>query len=60
MFNFITDAVENALDVADGLVSGEDITKRQIARLVSDGLSVVAIASATGLAADVIEKFLEE
>lgn len=60
MFKFITDAVENALDVADNLVSGEDITKRQIARLVSDGLSVAAIASATGLAVDVIEKFFEE
>ena len=60
MFNFITDAIENTLDVADSLLSGEDITKRQIAKLVSDGLSVYAIASATGLAIDVIEKYLEE
>lgn len=60
MFGFITDAVENALDVAGGLLSGEDITKRQVARLISDGLSVAAIASATGLAVDVIEKLVDD
>jgi hypothetical protein len=60
MFGFITDAVENALDVADGLVSGEDISKRQVARLISDGLSVAAIASATGLAVSVIENLMDE
>lgn len=60
MFNFITDAVENALDVADGLVSGEDISKRQVARLISDGLSVAAIASATGVATSVIENLFDE
>ena len=56
MFDFLTDAVENALDVADSFISGEDVTKRQVAKLMSDGLSIAAIASATGLAVDVIEK----
>lgn len=60
MFDFITDAVENVLDVADSFVSGEDITKRQVARLVSDGVSIVAIASITGIATDALEKMLEE
>lgn len=58
MFDFITNAVENTLDVADAFLSGEDITKRQIARLVSDGLSVAAIASATGIAAEVVQKMI--
>lgn len=58
MFDFITDAVENTLDVADAFLSGEDITKRQIARLVSDGLSVAAIASATGVAVEVVQKMI--
>lgn len=58
MFDFITDAVKNALDVADAVLSGEDVTKRQIARLVSDGLSVAAIASATGVAVEVVEKMI--
>lgn len=60
MFNFLTDAVENALDVADSFLSGEDVTKRQVARLISDGLSVAAIASATGLAVEVIEKMVDD
>lgn len=59
MFNFITDAIENTLDVADSLLSGEDVTKKQIAKLISDGLSVYAISSATGLAVDVIQKYIE-
>lgn len=60
MFDFLTTAVENALDVADSFLSGEDVTKRQVARLVSDGLSIAAIASATGLAVEVIEKMVED
>lgn len=60
MFGFITDAVENALDIADAVVSGDDITKRQVARLISDGLSVAAIASATGLAVEVIERMVSD
>lgn len=60
MFNFITDAIENTLDVADSLLSGEDVTKKQIAKLISDGLSVYAISSATGLAVDVIQKYIED
>ena len=60
MFNFLTDAVENALDVADSVLSGEDVTKRQVARLISDGISVAAIASATGLAVEVIEKMVDD
>lgn len=59
MFNFLTDAIENALGVADAVLSGEDVTKRQIAKLVSDGLSIAAIASATGLAVEVVEKIVE-
>ena len=60
MFNFITDAVENALDVGDALLSGEDITKRQVAKLISDGLSVYAISEATGLAVDAVKKYIED
>jgi len=60
MFDFLTDAVENALDVADSVLSGEDVTKRQVARLVSDGLSIAAIASATGLAVEVIEMMVDD
>lgn len=58
MFGFLTDAVENAFDVVDSVLSGEDVTKRQVARLVSDGVSIAAIASATGLAVDVVERMI--
>lgn len=60
MFNFITDAIENALDVGDSLLSGEDVTKRQIAKLLSDGLSVYAISEATGLAVDAVKKYIKD
>ena len=60
MFGFITDAIENALDIANAVLSGDDITKRQVAQLISDGLSVAAIASATGLAVEVIERMVSD
>lgn len=46
--------------MADGLLSGEDIPKRQIARLISDGMTVAAISSMTGIAVNVIEDILED
>lgn len=60
MFEFITDAVENALDIGSSILNVEDITKRQIAKLVSDGVSIYAIASATGLAEEVIQSIVDE
>jgi hypothetical protein len=46
--------------IGSDLLDGELPSKRQIARLVSDGVSVAAIASAAGVAQDVIEKILED
>lgn len=60
MFNFLTDSIENALQVGGAILNGEDITTRQVARLVADGVSIAAIAAATGLAVDVIERMLKE
>lgn len=60
MFDFITDAVENVLDIGGGLLEGELPEKRQIANLVNAGVSIYAISEATGLATDVIEKLLDD
>ena len=60
MFDFIADAVENVLDITDNLLEGEAPTKRQVAKLASDGLSIAAIASVTGLASDVIERMIND
>jgi hypothetical protein len=55
-----TDPIENALDLADDLVSGEEIDARKVAKLASAGLTVIAIASTTGYGLEVIEKILED
>ena len=60
MFDFLTNSIENALDVADGLLFGELPSKRQVAKLVADGVTVAAIASATGFGVEVIEELLAE
>jgi len=60
MFGFLTDAVENALDIGGDLLEGELPAKRQVAKLVDAGVSVYAISEATGLATDVIESLLED
>lgn len=60
MFDFLTDAVENVLDIGDSLLSGEDVSKKQIAKLISDGVSIYTISSLTGLAVHTIEKMIDE
>ena len=60
LFDIITDPIENVLDIGDALLSGEDITKRQVAKLINDGMTVAAIAAGTGMAVDVIEALIED
>lgn len=60
MFDFLTDSIENGLDILGGLVEGEAPTKRQVAKLIADGVSVYAIADATGVAVDVIQDLVDD
>ena len=60
MFDFITDSIENGLDILGGLVEGDAPSKRQVAKLIADGVSVYAISEATGLAVDVIERLVDD
>jgi len=60
MLDFLTDSIENGLDVLGGLVMGETPTKRQVAQLISDGVTVAAIAEATGVAVETIEGLIGE
>ena len=59
MFTLLTDAIENALTVAGNVLTGETVSARQVAQLIADGMTVAAVASATGLAVEVIEKMLD-
>lgn len=60
MFDFLTDSIENGLNVLGGLVEGELPTKRQVAKLLADGATVYGIAEATGLAVEVIQELVDE
>ena len=60
MFNILTDAIENALTVVGDLAEGEVPTKRQVAQLISDGVTVAVIAAATGFSVEVIEELLDD
>lgn len=59
MFNSIFNMVDNALSVGVGVFTGELPTQKQVARLISDGLSVTLIATMFGVGVDVIEDLLE-
>lgn len=59
IFNAVTDAVENGLDILGGLAEGETSTKRQLAKLISDGVSIYTISEATGIAVDVLESIVD-
>lgn len=58
MFKMLTDAIDNTLSVVGGVLTGELPTQRQVAQMISDGMTIAAIAAATGLAVEVIEKIV--
>ena len=60
IFDQLTSAIENTLDITCGLLDGEIPSKKQVAKLVSDGVSIYAISEATGLAVEVIESIINE
>ena len=60
MFDFLTDSVENGLNVLDDLTSGEAPSKREVSKLIADGLSIAAASQMTGWTTDMIEKLIED
>jgi hypothetical protein len=60
MFSFLTDSIENALDVVGDVMTGEDVNKRQVAKLIADGVSVVALAGALNMTVDAVRSMVEE
>lgn len=57
--NNILDSVENAVDVTTDLACLETPKRRQVARLLADGLEIAAISVATGVAEDVIAQIAD-
>lgn len=60
MMNFLTDAIDNTLSVVGGVFTGELPTQRQVAQMLSDGVSIAAIAAGAGVAVDAIENILKD
>lgn len=60
MFGYLTDTIENALDVLGGVVEGEAPTKRQVAKLIDAGFTIGGIAAVFGVGTEVIENLMED
>lgn len=60
MFDFLVDSIDNALSIVGDLAEGELPSRRQVSKLIADGVSIYAISEATGFAADVIEGLIED
>ena len=60
MINLLTDAFDNALSIADDLLGGQFPPRRRVAKLLADGFTVAAVATATGLAVDVVESIARD
>lgn len=70
IFGFINDMVnttakvaEDAIDVGVAVITlGEygELSKENVSRLVASGITVYALAEATGVAVELIEKVLED
>lgn len=53
-------AVDNALKVAIDIVTLEGPSRQSVAKLISDGLEIAAIAAAFGVAEDVIAELANQ
>lgn len=60
MFGSIFDSVDNALSIVSNVVSGDNVSRQQISRLISDGVSIALIASAFGVAESVIREIAND
>jgi hypothetical protein len=60
LFDAAESIVSNVLDTAESLVHGEMPSKRQVSKLISDGVSIYAISSATGIAVEILEGLSDE
>lgn len=60
MFSFLTNMIDNALGVASDILDGEVPSRRRVAQLLADGISVAAIAAMFGVGVDVIEALIDE
>ena len=60
MFKMLTDAIENTIDVVTAPLYGEIPTKRQIAQLLSDGITIYTISSMTGVTVEILEDIMDD
>ena len=60
MFGSIFNSVDNALSIVSNVVSGEDVSRYQVTKLISDGVSIALIASAFGVAESVIREVIND
>lgn len=60
MFGFLTDAIDNALDVADRLMSGEDVSRRQVSKLASDAVVITTGAVVVSEGVELLQDLLSE
>ena len=60
MFGFLTNMIDNALGVTGDILNGETPSRRRVAQLISDGISVTVIATMFGVGVEVIEALIED
>ena len=59
MFKLLSDAIENAMDVAEDFVDG-NLSKEKVAKLIADGISIAAIAVMFDVSVDAIESIIDD
>lgn len=59
IFDGILDAVDNVLDIGSNLIYGELPSKSQVIQLISDGVTIAAIASQVGCSEEDIQNIIE-
>lgn len=59
MFGMLINPIVNLFSIGESIVEGDGPTKRQVAQLVDDGVTIAAIATGFGVGIDVIQNLLE-
>lgn len=60
MFNWLTEGIESGLNVAEDLISFEEPSKKDIARMLSAGFSAGLIVATLGVSIDIVHEIAEE
>lgn len=60
MFDSLIDSIDNALNVTGSVLTGEDVSQKQVSRLIADGIVIATGAVIADVATDIVKDVLDD